>query len=781
MGRSEGGLAVVTMQQSPHTNTSVVPGNLNMKDLKSNDRVKVMNDEEANDDFPIGMRVLVVDDDPICLLLLENLLRRCQYNVTSCGQAITALSLLRENRDKFDLVISDVYMPDMDGFKLLELVGLELDLPVIMMSANGETSAVMKGITHGACDYLLKPVRLEELKNIWQHVVRKKRTDSKDRDNLDHGDGNDKFNHGAEDGENGSSANDGTDRSWKMNRKRKEQNDDEDDDEDEHDIEDPSTSKKPRVVWSVELHQQFVNAVNTLGIDKAVPKRILELMNVQGLTRENVASHLQKYRLYLKRLSGVASQQGSMGNAFGGGRESSFGSLCQVDGIGDLQVLAQSGHLSARALESLQAGVLGRLNGSVGLGLPGLNSSGMLQFASLPGLGCNNSIGRAQGIAPVNNPMNAFPCLSTGLELDQLQQKQQIARLGDIGAPVDDPAGFRTMQRQLSATNSSPVGLGGGSSGNISVHSTNNALVLQLMQQQQQKHGRGLTTERTISQRSGASDINMVMSSQLPNTNGNSGNWGNGAAVSVLPTNARSVGGPLSSTGSGVQNVRESLLSASNVDCMSMDISVPPVNSLVGPSSHNLIPRNDLSLSSISAMNNSTGNISEVVPSDNRRPNLPILGNMNTGLRQGMNQIIKKDWQNHNQDFGTISNPLLNTQLSRASLLNQKMVGTYTAQSQGQNTGFCDQKMNLDFKPPVNSVVPGFGGRCESEQSTADSQMKLREDYPIDHVKMENGFLSENCNSGDELMNIIFRQQHEGISFTDCNAGCDGYPLESCM
>ena len=80
MGRSEDRLAVVTMQQSPHTNTSVVPGNLNMKDLKSNDRVKVMNDEEANDDFPIGMRVLVVDDDPICLLLLENLLRRCQYN-----------------------------------------------------------------------------------------------------------------------------------------------------------------------------------------------------------------------------------------------------------------------------------------------------------------------------------------------------------------------------------------------------------------------------------------------------------------------------------------------------------------------------------------------------------------------------------------------------------------------------------------------------------------------------------------------------------------------------
>ncbi|KAK9280222.1 hypothetical protein L1049_013909 [Liquidambar formosana] len=99
------------------------------------------------DQFPVGMRVLAVDDDPTCLLLLETLLRRCQYHVTTTNQAVKALDLLRENKNMFDLVISDVHMPDMDGFKLLEHVGLEMDLPVIMLSANGNPKLVIKGIT----------------------------------------------------------------------------------------------------------------------------------------------------------------------------------------------------------------------------------------------------------------------------------------------------------------------------------------------------------------------------------------------------------------------------------------------------------------------------------------------------------------------------------------------------------------------------------------------------------------------------------------------------------
>ncbi|XP_076908013.1 transcription factor MYBC1-like [Bidens hawaiensis] len=75
------------------------------------------------------------------------------------------------------------------------------------------------------------------------------------------------------------------------------------------------TLKRPRVVWTPQLHKRFVDAVAHLGIKNAVPKTIMQLMSIDGLTRENVASHLQKYRLYLKRMQGLSSG----GNGFGSG------------------------------------------------------------------------------------------------------------------------------------------------------------------------------------------------------------------------------------------------------------------------------------------------------------------------------------------------------------------------------------------------------------------------------------------------------------------------------
>lgn len=249
-----------------------------------------------NDTFnPAGLRVLVVDDDPTWLKILEKMLKKCSYEVTTCGLARDALSLLRERKDGYDIVISDVNMPDMDGFKLLELVGLEMDLPVIMMSVDGETSRVMKGVQHGACDYLLKPIRMKELRNIWQHVFRKRIHEVRDIENIEGFESIHMTRSGSDQSDDGPLL---TGEDLTSVRKRK----DTENKHDDRDCGDASSTKKARVVWSIDLHQKFVKAVNQIGFDKVGPKKILDLMNVPWLTRENVASHLQKYRLYLTRL-----------------------------------------------------------------------------------------------------------------------------------------------------------------------------------------------------------------------------------------------------------------------------------------------------------------------------------------------------------------------------------------------------------------------------------------------------------------------------------------------
>jgi len=63
-----------------------------------------------------------------------------------------------------------------------------------------------------------------------------------------------------------------------------------------------SGRRKTKVDWTPELHRRFVQAVEQLGVEKAIPSRILELMGVQCLTRHNIASHLQKYRSHRRHM-----------------------------------------------------------------------------------------------------------------------------------------------------------------------------------------------------------------------------------------------------------------------------------------------------------------------------------------------------------------------------------------------------------------------------------------------------------------------------------------------
>ncbi|KAL5553256.1 hypothetical protein UlMin_040657 [Ulmus minor] len=440
----------------------------------------VVADKMVSDQFPAGLKVLVVDDDTTCLRILEKMLRRCSYNATVCSQATTALNLLRENKGCFDVVLSDVHMPDMDGYKLLEHVGLEMDLPVIMMSADGRTSAVMRGIRHGACDYLIKPIREEELKNIWQHVARKKWNENKE---LEHSGSleDDRQKRVNDEPEYASSVNEGTEGTLKGQRKRSSTKE-EDDSELEND--DPSASKKPRVVWSVELHQQFVSAVNQLGLDKAVPKRILELMNVPGLTRENVASHLQKFRLYLKRLSGVP-QQGGISGTFGGFVEPNV--KLGSHGRFEIQALAASGQIPPQTLAVLHAELLGRPTGNLGTGMdqPSLlhaSSQGPKHVPVEHGVAFGQPLGKCQ--------TNIFK-----------QFSQPILSADDISS-------------RFGAWPSSTLGVVGSNNNLGGLSNQNGTLMMDILPQQQRQHQQKQPPPQQIQQQSLLSEPNRPINVQ---------------------------------------------------------------------------------------------------------------------------------------------------------------------------------------------------------------------------------------------------------------------------
>ncbi|KAL1091177.1 hypothetical protein V6Z11_D07G139600, partial [Gossypium hirsutum] len=257
-------------------------------------------------DFPAGLKVLVVDDNRTCLLVLETMLRKLSYEVTTCQLARHALALLREDKNRFDIVLCDLHMPEMDGLKLLEIIGLEMDLPVVMMSSDDGKGVIMKGIIHGACDYLVKPVQMEAVRLIWQHVVRKRQRALGDfqqlRGNI-HATGRTLLLKQAKNAVDQMPARERR----ILKRARENDDEDEDDEDDEGELsEEVTTAKKPRVIWTQELHDIFVIAVNQLR-QQAVPKKILErmqAMNVTGLSRANIASHLQKYRLHLRKGGG---------------------------------------------------------------------------------------------------------------------------------------------------------------------------------------------------------------------------------------------------------------------------------------------------------------------------------------------------------------------------------------------------------------------------------------------------------------------------------------------
>jgi type II secretory ATPase GspE/PulE/Tfp pilus assembly ATPase PilB-like protein len=113
--------------------------------------------------------VLVVEDDEDTRKLTVHLLEKGGYQVFTADDGVEALLYLGNRR--FDLILSDVDMPNLDGFKLLEMMGQkEIGTPVIMLTSRIDSEDEEKGLELGAIDYIKKPFKKELL------LLRVKRT-----------------------------------------------------------------------------------------------------------------------------------------------------------------------------------------------------------------------------------------------------------------------------------------------------------------------------------------------------------------------------------------------------------------------------------------------------------------------------------------------------------------------------------------------------------------------------------------------------------------------------
>ncbi|MEH7403754.1 MULTISPECIES: response regulator transcription factor [Bacillaceae] len=105
--------------------------------------------------------ILIVDDDPHIRKLLNVLLRDEGFTVFEATNGIEAISVFEDN--KIDMLIIDLMMPKMDGFELCREIRNEYDLPIIMLTAKGETEQKVRGFKLGTDDYIVKPFEPVEL------------------------------------------------------------------------------------------------------------------------------------------------------------------------------------------------------------------------------------------------------------------------------------------------------------------------------------------------------------------------------------------------------------------------------------------------------------------------------------------------------------------------------------------------------------------------------------------------------------------------------------------
>ena len=122
---------------------------------------------------PADARILVVEDDISIAALLQRLLKRAGYQPVLAGNGAELVECLRKPPLPH-LVLLDVMLPDIDGFKILERIRQHQvigDLPVVLLTAKSDLADLMRGIAAGADGYVTKPASREALEGVVKQVL----------------------------------------------------------------------------------------------------------------------------------------------------------------------------------------------------------------------------------------------------------------------------------------------------------------------------------------------------------------------------------------------------------------------------------------------------------------------------------------------------------------------------------------------------------------------------------------------------------------------------------
>lgn len=124
----------------------------------------------------MSKKILLVDDEPEILEISRDYLKASAFDVITAGDGLQGLAAAR--REKPDLIVMDVMMPEMDGLELCKSIRRESNVPIIMLTARVEETDKLIGLEIGADDYITKPFSPRELVARVKVVLRRVSGDS---------------------------------------------------------------------------------------------------------------------------------------------------------------------------------------------------------------------------------------------------------------------------------------------------------------------------------------------------------------------------------------------------------------------------------------------------------------------------------------------------------------------------------------------------------------------------------------------------------------------------